>query len=211
MNVPGARISGQLDLYDRETQILYDWKETSVWKAVLGDDKEWTQQGNINAFLVYNVANLPIRALINLVLFKDWKIRDAEKDPNYPQLPIKAWPLDLWSLNRQLQYIQDRVALHNAAGKNGELPLCTPEERWQRPSKWGVMKQGRKTAVKLFDSFIEASAFIEEASDGKVLSVEERPAEDTRCLYYCDVNKFCSYWQENYASPARELIPNSKE
>jgi hypothetical protein len=55
------------------------------------------------------------------------------------------------------------------------------------------MKQGRKNAVKLFDSHLEANAFIAEASDYKVLSVEERKAEDTRCLLYCDVWQFCDH------------------
>ena len=62
------------------------------------------------------------------------------------------------------------------------------------------MKRGRKTAVKLFDSHVEANAFIEEASDSKALSVEERPSEDTRCLFYCDVNKFCDHGRKVLAS-----------
>jgi hypothetical protein len=47
----GAKISAQFDLFDKETRILYDWKETSVWKFMLGDTKEWEQQANINLYL----------------------------------------------------------------------------------------------------------------------------------------------------------------
>ena len=203
MACAGTVISGQLDLYDKDDKTLYDYKESKVWKQILGaDDKEWTAQANINAFLCYHIGNFPVEHLINIVIFKDWSMRQAQRDPRYPQQPIKAWKLERWDHARTLQYIQLRVGMHQkaaadaAATKNGTLPLCTPDERWQRPSKWAVMKQGRKTAVKLFDSQVEATAFMQEASDYKVLSLEERPAEDTRCLFYCDVNKFCDHGRE---------------
>lgn len=199
MACAGTVISGQLDLLDKDEQVLYDYKESKVWKEILGaDDKDWVAQANINAFLCYHIGNYPVKRLVNIVIYRDWAIRQAQRDSKYPQSPIKAWHLERWDHNRTLQYIQHRVKLHQAAGaaKNGTLPLCSPEERWQRPSKWAVMKRGRKTAVKLFDSHVEANAFIEEASDAKVLSVEERPAEDTRCLFYCDVWKYCSHGQQ---------------
>jgi hypothetical protein len=194
MAVAGTVISGQLDLYDRETETLFDYKEAKVWKQIFGeDDEEWTAQANINAFLCYHIGNHEVKHLVNIVLFKDWSMRQAQRDKNYPQQPIRAWRLDLWNLNRTLQYIQQRVSLHKAALGNGDLPLCSPKERWQKPSRWAVMKQGKKTAVKLFDSQLEASAFVQEASDYKVLSVEERKAEDTRCMFYCDVWNFCDH------------------
>ena len=193
MAVAGTTISGQLDLYDTKEQTLYDYKESKVWKKILGDADEWIQQANINAFLCYNIGNFEVKRLENIVIFKDWSMRMAQRDKDYPQEPIKTWPLPLWDRNLTLQFIQKRVSLHQKALSNGELPLCSPAERWQRPAKWAVMKRGRKTAVKLFDSFIEAQAFIDEASDGKVLSIEERKAEDTRCMFYCDVAGFCPH------------------
>ena len=48
----GAKISAKSDLYDKETHILYDWKETSVWKFMMGDTEEWEQQANINLYLM---------------------------------------------------------------------------------------------------------------------------------------------------------------
>jgi hypothetical protein len=200
MAVAGTVISGQLDLYDRQTETLYDYKETKVWKQILGDADEWTKQANINAFLCYHIGNHIVKHLENIVLFKDHSIRQAMIDPNYPQHDMKSWKLDLWDHNKTLQYIQDRVAKHQAAN-NGTLPLCSPEERWQRPGKWAVMKQGRKSAVKLFETVVEALAFIDEASDYKALFLEERKAEDTRCLLYCDVAPFCDH--------GREVIKNS--
>ena len=48
----GAKISGQFDLFDKQDGTLYDWKETSVWKFLLGDTEEWEQQANINLYLM---------------------------------------------------------------------------------------------------------------------------------------------------------------
>jgi hypothetical protein len=195
MAVAGVVISGQLDLYDRETSTLWDYKETKVWKQILGDTEEWTAQSNINAFLCVNIGNLPVHRLCNIVIFKDWSIRAARNDHEYPQLPIRAWPLDLWDQARTLQYIQQRVSLHKAA-EGEKLPLCTPAERWQKPPRWAVMKQGRKRAVKLFDNARDADVFIREASDSNLLHVESRPNEDTRCLFYCDVAGFCDHGRQ---------------
>jgi len=199
MAVAGCVISGQVDLYDKEEDVLYDWKETKTWQQILGDTEDWTAQANINAFLCYNMLNLTPRQLTNIAIFKDWSVRQAMRDREYPQLPIKAWPLEKWDLNRTLQFIQKRVSLHKDAsesGGDGKLPLCSPKERWQKPPRWAVMKRGRQRAVKLFDTQVEASAFIEESSDFKLLSLEERKAEETRCLFYCDVTAFCDFGRE---------------
>lgn len=199
MAVAGVVISGQLDLYDLEEDALYDWKETKTWKQVIGDTEDWTAQANINAFLVYNMKNLTPKKLANIAIFKDWSVRQAMRDREYPQLPIKAWDLELWDFNRTLQFIQKRVSLHkkaSGAAEDGALPLCSPKERWQKPPRWAVMKRGRIRAVKLFDTIVEADAFIRDASDSAVLSIEERKAEETRCLFYCDVAQVCDFGRQ---------------
>ena len=71
------------------------------------------------------------------------------------------------------------------------MPACTPEERWAKPDKWAVMKHGRKSAVKVFDSEEEANANI-----GLGDYIEYRQGVDTKCEDYCMVNQFCPYWQK---------------
>jgi hypothetical protein len=46
------KVSGQLDLYDRQTSVLWDYKESSVWKFVIGDTADWEAQANINRYCV---------------------------------------------------------------------------------------------------------------------------------------------------------------
>ena len=193
----GFTISGQLDLYDVDTKTLHDFKWTSTWKKVFGEDEDWTQQANINAFLIYQVANLHCEKLSNIVIFRDWSQRLAQRDPqHYPQTKCVEWPLEKWDLNKTLQFIQNRAGSHKAAAENGDLPLCTPEERWQKPARWAVMKGAQKRAVKLFDSSWDAGQWVMQQTDANALRVEERKGEDTRCLFYCDVAAYCDHGRE---------------
>jgi len=196
MAVAGVTVSGQLDLYDILSKTLYDYKETKVWKEILGDTDDWTAQSNMNAFLIRMCRNLEVHHLANIVLFKDWTIRASQQNKDYPKFPIKALPLKLWDQAKTLQYMQDRIDLHLSTS-TGNLPLCTPKERWVRAGKFAVMKKGRKTALKLCDTPAEAGQWIlEHAKNGEMLSVEKREGEDTRCLYYCDVAAFCDHGRQ---------------
>ena len=78
---------------------------------------------------------------------------------------------------------------------DSELPLCTPEERFNSGDKYAVMKKGRKTAMRVLDSLEDAEAW-KHASGGEYIDV--RKGEDKKCIDYCSVCKFCDYWQENY-------------
>jgi hypothetical protein len=75
------------------------------------------------------------------------------------------------------------------------LPLCSPEERWERPAKWALMKVGNKRATSLHDT--RESAEIEfEARPGTDWRIEERPAEPIRCAQYCSARPVCSQADE---------------
>jgi hypothetical protein len=58
---------------------------------------------------------------------------------------------------------------------------------------YAVMKQGRKTAVKLFDKKDDAQAKVAEL--GNAHYVETRLGESTKCLHYCLCRTFCHYYQ----------------
>jgi hypothetical protein len=82
-----------------------------------------------------------------------------------------------------------------------ELPLCTKSYRWAKPSKWALMKIGRKSAVKLYD--IEDEAKNEAYNLGSNHYVEERKADEWKRCEYCSAWKFCN--QTKYVeTPIRE-------
>ena len=77
---------------------------------------------------------------------------------------------------------------------NGDrIKPCSDEERWLRASKWAVMKQGRKRAVKLYDNEREAQEHLNTLGGGHEL--EFRKGEPVRCLKYCPVATFCPQFQ----------------
>ena len=80
-----------------------------------------------------------------------------------------------------------------------EIPECTPEERWATAPKWAVMKEGRKTAVKLFDTDADAINFIEDLEKEKDKHyVEERKGQDRKCDDYCPCAAFCNYYKQTH-------------
>ncbi len=98
-------------------------------------------------------------------------------------------PVILWDDSTTEAFIRERIKAHIEGEENP--PICTPEERWRKPDKWALMKKsGQKRALKLYDTERQA-----EAAKGAMHYIEPRPGEDVRCLFYCPVNKFCSYYQ----------------
>lgn len=206
----GAKISAKFDLFDKETRILYDWKETSVWKFMMGDTEEWEQQANINLYLArqhdYNVSQL-----INIAILKDWKARMARfsKDPDYPKCAVHVMPLPMWSVGQAQEYINGRVEKHRREAANP--PVCNKKERWQRDASFAVMRTDRKRAVKLCMSRDQAEAVMLHAmkiappGDAKKFFIEERNAEPVRCLDFCGVQLQCDFgldaetkWKEKH-------------
>lgn len=188
------KISGQIDLHDSTDQVLYDWKETSIWKVLMGDQKEWEAQANINTYLA-RANSYFILKLENIAFLKDWKMRDSEQKPDYPPSAIQSCPLPMWHESRTKAFIEGRIRLHEAA--KIELPLCTDEERWAKPEKFALMKKGQKRAVRLYETEAEAQQVIEDTLlDANKLRVEHRPGESTRCKFFCGCLPFCQQGQE---------------
>jgi hypothetical protein len=111
----------------------------------------------------------------------------------YPSVPFVSLPVKTWADSYTREYIDERLTLHFI----NPPAVCTPEERWEKPAKFAVMKGSNKRAVKLHDSMAEANKHMDNAN-AKVKGhwVEHRPGTDTRCVDYCPVKQFCWYAQE---------------
>lgn len=193
LEIEGVKISGQIDLLDKSQSILYDWKETSVWKAIIGDSDDWEKQANINLFMMSR-AGIEVKSIQNIGFLKDWKKSDAKNKPDYPQCPIQVFPLKIWHPAETERFIRERIKLHLAARTGNHSP-CTAEERWERPTVYAVMKNGRKSAIKLHDREENAQLHLQ-ACDNKHY-IQKRPGTSIRCVDYCAVNKFCDFYNQN--------------
>jgi hypothetical protein len=180
--VLGWKLGGAFDVLEGSS--LSDYKVTSVYSS---DGKiEWERQLNVLRWLLHKngteVTKLSITAI-----FRDWRPREAQKNPEYPRRPIMTLPVRMWTLEEAEAYVIERIALHQLA----EPPICTDEERWTQPEQWALMKKGGKRAIKLYPS-----------QEGVTLGTdqfwEHRPATYRRCEDYCSVNKFCPVWKTEF-------------
>jgi hypothetical protein len=91
-------------------------------------------------------------------------------------------------------YISSRVSEIKKLLDDPTLPLpkCNDEELWKKGDKYAVMKDGRKTAIKVFDDKSEAEAF---QMDNSGTYIQKRPGLAKRCSY-CTVWKVCDQFNE---------------
>lgn len=186
ITVEGWVVSGGMDVY-AEGDTLIDYKVTSVWKVIKGDLEEWERQLNLYAVILRHHGHL-VKKLQVVAILRDWSKREAERDSNYPQAQVVNIDIPLWEETRATSYMRARVLLHQQEG----VPQCTPEDRWAQSDVWAVMKVGRKTAVRLYNSEAEADAH---AAQESALFVMHRKGVSVRCASYCRVSQFCPQYQ----------------
>lgn len=190
--VEGVTVTGTFDLYRRDG-VLTDYKFVSVWTTIDGVKREWEQQLNLYAELLRR-DGYPVNRLEIVAIYRDWSKMRA-LDSSYPKSQVSVFEVPLWPRQEATNFLEERVRLHKQA-EEGESIECSAEERWERRTKYAMMKRGRKSAIKLFDTHEEAVAAIHQSDH----YVEIRPGASTRCESYCAVSAFCS--QRGRASQA---------
>jgi hypothetical protein len=200
----GRTLSGGIDLQILKDggAVIEDYKVTSAW-AVMHDKPEWVQQLNIYSYLVRKVKGWKVDGVNVIAFVRDWS-RNKTSQEGYPASPVVRVHLPLWTEDEQREFIENRIRIHQNAATADQfgdtLPHCTDEERWVKESKYAVMKPGRKTAVRVFDTEVEAKKWIDDQGAPPILHkdlyyIVERPGEATRCADYCSVSQWCDQWQ----------------
>ena len=201
IHINGWKVTGATDLYKHRRNgeyLLRDYKFTSVYVSNFDLKPEWIAQVNLYSLLWRHHSFEVHRAQV-VAIYRDWRRMEAERRETYPP-PVQLFTVALWSHGEAMLYLARRVRLHQEAEALPAdlLPPCSPDEQWRRAEKWAVMKKGRKTAVRLFNSRVEAEMFAVGVKDSYI---EHRPAEPIRCNYFCPVNQFCNqYQEENHVS-----------
>jgi hypothetical protein len=186
MNCNGWRVSGAFDVFEIDT--MFDYKVTSAW-SVIGETKiEWEQQLNLLRLLAIR-NGIQVERLRIIAILRDWSKMKAKIDPTYPQAQVVPVDIPVWDAKVAEDYMIKRVKAHQAENP----PPCTAVERWQRDDVYAVMKDGRKSAVKLFDN--ETDAHRHAANLGKGHLVALRVGESVRCASYCSVSHACPQYR----------------
>ena len=194
--VSNSKVTGRVDLYDLQNEIIYDWKTASVYKWTFADFGDWDKQGLIYAWLMKQ-NGLNVKEIRFVALLKDHSKSKARKETDYPKKPAMVHTVKVTdkALEEIETFIKTKVPeLEKAEMLSDEdLPLCTDEEKWASPSKFAVMKEGRKSAIRLFDTKEEAESN-KSALGGTY--IEERKSEARKCLDYCACKDFCPFYKK---------------
>ena len=196
-DVDGWRLSGAIDLQEEsESGIgIKDYKVTGAW-SVMNEKQDWHNQLNVYAYLVEKEAKKKVKSLQIVAIVRDWAARDTVKE-GYPQSPIATIDIPLWPMDEREQYIRDRVSLHSAAyfemETNSELPLCSEEDMWGKPTSYAVIKVGGVRAKSVHKTLEEAQHALNQL---KGYNLEVRQGERTRCAKYCQVSEFCTQYKQ---------------
>ena len=194
--VSNSFVTGQVDSYDMENGVINDWKTASVWKVQFNDFKDWRAQGLTYAWLLQQ-SGLEVKKCRFVALLKDHSKTKAKTDSSYPQSPVFIYEFDVTAADMEetaarilakVQEIESAYKLDDDA-----IEPCSAEERWADGEKWAVMKNGRKTAVKVLDNQLDADAMAGEM--GNAYYVEHRPAISRKCGEYCNCKEFCNFYK----------------
>lgn len=181
----GWKVGGQIDLIDG---VISDYKFTTVWSCKNGLKPEWEQQQNILNWLALGNDKV-VTGMEIVALYRDWSVLEARRDSTYPQAQVQVFKVPEWAPVQAQVWIEGRVLLHKEA-QAGNLPECSPEERWAKPEKFAVKKPGADRARRVLDTSAEAA---KEMKPGEI--IEHRPGENTRCEAYCAAAPFCSQFK----------------
>lgn len=197
--VMGWWLSGQIDCWEAGT-LSADWKVTSVWSVIQGLKFDHEAQANVNAYIIGKSPYsdyLPIRKLQIVNILRDWSKHQVKKsNPDYPKCQVVVQDVPMWDDNKTLNYIIHRMSGHQSGRltQDSQLPYCSPDERWEKPTIYKVRSKNRKTSHRNLPTAEEASAWMEKTGKGD--SIEIVIGEQTRCLHYCSVSQYCKQFEK---------------
>jgi len=225
MNLANWELSGKVDalylneLRDEEGNKLGsygidDYKFTSAYVAKPRKPGErsrlddWFLQLNLYRMLALH-NGFEISQLRLILLLRDWSILAAKRDPDYPQQQVAVIDVPIMELKTLKKWAFTRIEHHMEAQQGmdqygqSHLPDCTDEDRWAKPETYAVMKEGRKSALRVLDSLAAAREWqIKNLGAGEPdpshiphISIVQRPGQNVRCENYCEVSQWCSQWK----------------
>ena len=196
-------LSGRFDLYDDSTGTVIDYKTASLWKIKFKNFDDWKKQTIYYCWMLRQIGFENARSGQIVALIKDHNKREAARDPEYPQHPVFviSWDFsedDILQAENEIREWFAQVAISESL-PDSQLTPCTPEQRWAKSDKWAVKKGKQKRALRVFDSEHDAMMYKMEHQyptvESKKLWIEYRKGEDTKCDGYCDVRRWCPYYQ----------------
>jgi hypothetical protein len=206
LNKPATKHAHQWGIDDYKFTSAYVVKSRKPGERSRVDD--WFLQLNLYRMLA-EANGFHVGRLRLVLLLRDWSVLAAKRDPEFPQKQVVVLDAPLMDLDTLTKWTHSQIERHMEAQQGldqhdqSHLPECTADERWAKPAKYAVMKEGRKSALRLLDSEQEAVDWMFKNEKLSVKStIVHRPGENTRCENYCSVNQWCEQWKMLQAETA---------
>jgi len=183
--VEGIIVVGKADNHFVNTTL--EVKQTGVYGPKYRIPK-WTKQMNCYAWQ-RRIRDIAVDELLVDVWYRDWKQGNTHWR-DYPPIPYECISLDLWSFEKQDNYIHSQVQKHLAhpvfdSPNQYERP-CSDE---QRGIRWEAYKGKNKTPTKV-GTFDEVNQWVR--TNGTVI-FDVRKSEPVFCLRYCKSRSVCPF------------------
>lgn len=217
----GYKLSGQADLYNAKEKMITDYKTCSIWKVIYNDWDDYRKQLLMYAW-AFRKMGFEVEKGQIVAVIKDHSKTKAKIDSSYPQYPVykKVFEFTDKDFEEIEIFIKDKfkeIAKYENV-PDDELPICSPENRFNEGNKYAVKKKTNKRALKVYDSLEEAEKHLSQLEykvmDKKTGEIEEirndyeieiREGIDKKCSEgYCSCCNFCSYYKEKYMNKEEE-------
>lgn len=197
--IEGKSFTGTADCLERcnTGYRIIDYKTTSAWTIIYKDRLvEWENQLNAYAYL-FGMNNFDVTEISVIAILRDWSKTKAKADSNYPQSQVLEIKLNVWNNDKQFGYIFDNILRieEYCDVPDDKLPNCTDAELWKSPAKFAIMKEGRKSAVRVLDNLESAERYIVGKSLDDKHSIVERKSKAKKCAY-CNCTAVCNQYTE---------------
>lgn len=188
--IEGVKISGKFDFVGEG--MVQDFKSTSVYTYInQSNAKKYPLQGSIYRWLDPEL--ITEDSMFIHYIFTDWSGSKAKSEKDYPRSRLLSQRYNLLSLSETESFIRQRVRLLKKYmdAPEHEIPECTDEELWRKPTVWKYYKDPNKMtrSTKNFETKQEAFArFVEDGSSGALREVKGTVG----ACRYCDAFSVCT-------------------
>lgn len=193
--IDGIIVVGKSDSYFEPT--ILELKQTGVYGPKYRIPK-WTKQTNCYAWQ-RRVRKDEVNELLVDVWYRDWKQGNVYWR-DYPPIPYECIRLDLWSFEKQEQYIRSQVQKHLAH------PVFDNLEQYEKPCsdkqrgiRWEVYKGKNKTPTKVGDTYDEVSQWCQtqpQTYRQQTQKFDIRQSSPIFCERYCRSRSICLFAKE---------------
>jgi hypothetical protein len=157
--------------------------------------KKWNRQLQVYAYLQYKCDKILADKLLLAAHIKDYNShKQAQNKDLTPKFKIYEFPVQ--PIEKIEAYIKERIKLHNDT-----TYTCNDEDKRVKVESFAVMKEGRKSALRVLKSSEEAQSWIlnnnwqDGYKCGKI-TIQRRKSEPKWCLDFCKCRSVCSYAQK---------------